>query len=231
MNQTRITILCGGLGVGLMLLLHWMVFYWVPTERNQGVVHRILFIHVPAAWVGFMAFGIAAVCSALYLWKRDDRLDVAASAAAEGGMVFTTIVLLTGPLWGRVAWGTWWLWDIKLILTVLLWFIYFGYFFVRTSTNNPSRGKRAAAVVGIVGVLNIPLIYFSVIWFRSIHPGPVVFTGSGPGMDGKMLVTLIVGFGAATLIFWALFLLRYGVGRLEREVPSRDHSPELGTEW
>ena len=227
----RAATLSGILGVGLMGLLHWLVFFWVPTERTQGVVHRILFIHVPAAWVGFLAFGIVAICSALFLWRKDDRLDTAASAAAEGGMVFTTLVLLTGPLWGRIAWGTWWLWDLKLTLTVLLWFIYFGYFLVRASTENPERGKRFAAVIGIVGALDLPLIYFSVSWFRSIHPGPVVFTGNGPGMDPKMLATLLLGLGASTLVFVSLFIFRYRLGRLEQALMKRQaHGPEATLE-
>ncbi|TFH66590.1 MAG: cytochrome C assembly protein, partial [Gemmatimonadales bacterium] len=126
----------GTLGVGLMVLVHWMVFFWVPTEQTQGVAQRIFYIHVPAAWVAFMAFGIVAVFSALYLWRKDVRFDMAACSAAEGGMVYTVLVLLTGPLWGRVAWGAWWVWDPKLTLTLLLWFIYLGYFLVRGSTDN-----------------------------------------------------------------------------------------------
>jgi len=203
----------GILGVGLMVMVHWMVFFWVPTERTQGVVQRIFYIHVPAAWVAFMAFGIVAVFSALYLWRKDVRFDMAAYSAAEGGMVYTVIVLLTGPLWGRVAWGAWWVWDPKLTLTLLLWFIYLGYFLVRASTDNSERGKRFAAVLGIVGALDIPLIYFSVVWFRSMHPGPVVMKADGPSIEPEMLAALFTGLGSSTLIFFSLFLFRY---RLER---------------
>ena len=112
-----------------------------PRNGPWGWSRRIFYIHVPAAWVAFMAFGIVAICSAIYLWLKDERLDMAAVAAAEGGMLFTTIVLLTGPLWGRVAWGTWWTWEPRLTLTLLLWFIYLGYFLVRSSTENPEKGK------------------------------------------------------------------------------------------
>ena len=128
-------------------------------------------------------------------------------------MVFTVIVLLTGPLWGRVAWGAWWVWEPKLTLTLLLWFIYLGYFLVRASTDNSERGKRFAAVLGIVGALDIPLIYFSVVWFRSMHPGPVVMKADGPSIEPQMLATLFMGLAASTLIFFSLFLFRY---RLER---------------
>ncbi|HSR43242.1 MAG TPA: cytochrome c biogenesis protein CcsA, partial [Longimicrobiales bacterium] len=207
-------LLLGILGVGLAVLLHWQVFFWVPTEATMGVVQRIFYIHVPAAWVAFMAFGIVALCGAVYLWLGDERLDMAAVSAAEGGMVFTTIVLVSGPLWGRVAWGTWWTWEPRLTLTLLLWFIYLGYFLVRSSTESPQRGKRFAAVTGIVGALNIPLIHVSVVWFRSLHPEPVVLRPDGPSLDPAMLQTLLTGFLTYTVIFFSVFFFRYGLARL-----------------
>lgn len=197
------------LGVLVTLVLHWMVFFWTPTEASMGIIQRIFYIHVPAAWVAFFAFGIVALCSAVYLWLGDERLDQAAVSAAEGGMVFTTIVLLTGPLWGKIAWGTYWTWEPRLTLTLLLWFIYLGYFLVRAATENPERGKRFAAVVGIVGVFNIPLIHLSVIWFRSLHPTPVVMKPDGPTLHPDMLLTLMVGLLAFTLLFLGVFLQRY----------------------
>jgi heme exporter protein C len=192
----------------------------------MGVVQRIFYIHVPAAWVAFMAFGIVAICSAMYLWLKDDRLDHAAVAAAEGGMLFTAIVLLTGPLWGKVAWGTWWSWEPRLTLTLLLWFIYLGYFLVRASTENPERGKRFAAVVGIVGALDIPLIHLSVQWFRSLHPAPVVMKPEGPSLDPAMLKTLFVGLGASTLVFFSFFLFRYGLERMKQANEHREMAAE-----
>ena len=214
----------GLLGLAGLVALHWMVFFWVPTESTMGVVQRIFYIHVPAAWVAFMAFGIVALCSAVYLWLKDERLDWAALAAAEGGMVFTTIVLLTGPLWGKIAWGTWWTWEPRLTLTLLLWFIYLGYFMVRQATDNPERGRKFAAVVGIVGALDIPLIHLSVVWFRSLHPAPVVMKPEGPTLDPEMLATLFVGLGAYTLVFFSLVALRYGVERARHATlrPGRD---------
>ena len=130
------------LGLLGVVALHWMVFFWVPTESSMGIVQRIFYVHVPAAWVAFLAFGIVAITGAMYLWLGDDRLDQAGVAAAEGGMIFTTIVLITGPLWGKIAWGTYWTWEPRLTLTLLLWFIYLGYFLVRRSTDNPQQGKK-----------------------------------------------------------------------------------------
>lgn len=217
----------GLLGVAMTLYLHWMVFFWVPTERTMGVVQRIFYIHVPAAWVAFMAFGIVAICSAVYLWLKDERLDMAAVAAAEGGILYTAIVLLTGPLWGKVAWGTWWTWEPRLTLTLLLFFIYIGYFLVRSSTENPQKGRRFAAVVGIIGALDIPLIHLSVQWFRSLHPAPVVMKPEGPSLHPDMLATLFVGLGASTLIFFSFFLFRYGLERMKRALDHRQMASEV----
>ena len=127
--------------LGAVLLL-WMVFFWVPTERTLGIAQRIFYVHVPSAWIAFFAFGIVALCSGVYLWLRDERLDMAALAAAEGGMVFCTIMLLTGPLWARVSWGTWWTWEPRLVLTLLLWFVYFSYFLVRNATENAEQAAE-----------------------------------------------------------------------------------------
>ncbi|MDH5758151.1 MAG: cytochrome c biogenesis protein CcsA [Gemmatimonadota bacterium] len=209
-------------GVILVIVVHWLSFFWVATEVNQGVVQRIFYIHVPAAWVGFIAFGVAALCSAMYLWLRDDRLDHAAVAAAEAGMVFMTVVLLTGPLWGKVAWGTYWTWDPRLTFTLLLWFIFLGYFMVRSSSENPERGKRFAAVVAIIGALDIPLIHLSVVWFRSLHPTPVVAKPEGPTLPAGMLITLMLGLLGFTLMFFGLFLLRYALESARNRVVLRE---------
>ena len=216
----------GSLGVLTVLILHWMVFFWVPTESFQGVIQRIFYIHVPAWWITFLAFGIVALCSAMYLWLGDERVDIVAVAGAEGGMVFASIGLLTGPLWGRVAWGTWWTWEPRLTLALLLWFIYLGYFLVRKSMINPEQGKRIAAVIGIVGVLDIPLIHVSVSWLRSLHPEAVVLRPDGPNLDDSMLWTLMAGLLGYTLIFFSLFLARYAVGILERDLDFRDTTSE-----
>jgi heme exporter protein C len=155
-----------------------------------------------------------------YLWLRDERLDAIAVSAAEVGMVFATTFIATGSLWGRLAWGAWWVWEPRLTLALLLWLIYVGYFMLRGATDNPERGKRFAAVLGIVGAVDIPLIHLSVQWFRSQHPKPVIMNPSGPTADPRIVGTLMVSLLGFTLVFFAFMLYRYGLERLRRRVDS-----------
>jgi heme exporter protein C len=208
----------GLLGLGLV---YWLSFFWVSTEAAQGIAQRIFYVHPPAAWTTFLAFGITALTSAMYLWLRDERLDWAAQSAAEGGMVFGSIMLTTGPLWGKIAWGTYWTWEPRLTLTLLLWFVYLGYFMVRSSTTNPDQGKRYSAVVAIVGALIIPFIHLSVVWFRSLHPEPVVIKPEGPTLPGDMLTLLLTSVAVFTTLFLGLFMLRYALEGLRHELHVR----------
>jgi len=196
----------------------YMVFFYVPTEATMGIVQRIFYIHVPSAWTAFMAFGIVALCSAGYLWLRDPRLDAIAVSAAELGVIFTTIVLITGPLWAKLAWGAWWVWEPRLTLTLLLWFIYVGYFMVRGAAENPERGKRFAAIVGVVGAVDMPLIHMSVQWWRSQHPKPVILRPEGAQADPAIVQTVLVWVLAFTLVFFSLLLFRYAMERLSARV-------------
>ena len=204
-------------GIATILLVHWMVVFWVSTEATQGVVQRIFYVHVAAAWTTFLAVTVAALASAVYLWLEDERGDVAAVAAAEAALVFGAIMLLTGPLWGRIAWGTYWTWEPRLTLTLLLWFTFLGYFLIRGSVANPRRGRRFAAVVAIVGALSLPLNHVSVVWFRSLHPEPVVIRTEGPSLPPDMLATLLTSVAGFTMLFVGLFTLRYAIERLSRQ--------------
>ncbi len=206
-------------GVAAILAGHWMAAFWVRTEAEQGVVQRIFYVHVPAAWTTFLAVAIVALASGAYLWLEDERADAAAAAAAEGSLIFGAVMLITGPLWGRIAWGTYWTWEPRLTLTLILWFTYLGYFLVRGSVADPRRGKRFAAVVAVVGSLNIPLIHVSVQMFRSLHPGPVVIKPEGPTLPSDMLATLLTFLAGFAMLFLGLFILRYAVERLHGRAP------------
>jgi heme exporter protein C len=199
----------------------WMAFFYAPTERTMGTVQRIYYVHVPSAWVAFLAFGIVAMCSLGYLWLRDERLDAISVAAAEIGVLFTTIVLVTGPLWGKIAWGAWWVWEPRLTLTLLLWFIYVGYFILRGATESPERGKRFAAILGIVGAVDIPLIHMSVTWFRSQHPEAVVLRPDGPRAAPEIVQTLLTSFLAFTILFFGLLMVRYALERTQQQLDAQ----------
>jgi len=210
------------LGLLGLAAVYGLSFFWVSTESSQGIVQRIFYVHVPAAWTAFLGFAIAALASGMYLWLRDERFDRTALCAAEGGMVFATIMITTGPLWGRIAWGTYWTREPRLTLTLLMWFIFLGYFLVRRSSDSPERGKRYAAVTAIVGATLIPFIHVSVLWFRSLHPQPVVMrTDGGPALPGDMLALLLTSVAVFTMIFAGLFMLRYALEGLRHQVDMR----------
>jgi heme exporter protein C len=185
------------------------VIYFTPFEAVQGPAQKIFYLHLPAALCAFMAFGIVALAGIGYLWLGDLRLDRAAESSAEVGVVFTTVVLVTGPLWARPIWGTWWTWDARLTLTLFLWFIYVGYLVLRGAVEDRALRARYAAVLGILGSLLIPFIHLSVYLFRTLHPRPIVIKPSAPSLPPEMLTTLIVSFAAFVLFYLALVRQRY----------------------
>lgn len=203
----------GGLVVGLAAIA-----FWVPTDDFQGIVQRIFYVHVPAAWAAYLAFTIVAVASIGYLWKRSRRWDLLARAAAEVGLLFTVVNLVTGMLWGRPVWGAFWAWDPRLTSTFVLALVYLGYLAFRAMATDAEQGARVAAVIGILGVVEIPIIHFSVLLWRSQHPGPAVLRFAGPDLPGKMLVTLLLMAVAFTLLLSLMIRLRLRVGRLEDDV-------------
>ena len=155
-----------------MSVAMFMGLVFAPSERVQGEVYRLLFVHVPSAWLAFLAFGVVAIASALYLIRGSSRWDHLAAASAEVGVMFTTLTLATGSIWGRSVWGVWWQWDPRLTTTLVMWFIYAGYLSLRAYIDEPEIRYRSAAVLGVLGVVSIPLVWFSVEWWRGLHPTP-----------------------------------------------------------
>lgn len=181
----------------------WCVFVYVPTEAQQGIVQRIFYFHVSSAFTMFIAFFLVCVASIAYLWKQSPWWDDVALSAAELGVMFCTIVLITGPIWGRPIWNVWWKWDPTLTLTLVLWLIYVAYLMLRADVSDAKR-SRFAAILGIVGFVDVPLIRWSVEKWSWLHPEPVVAReGSLPAsMQGTFVIALI----ACVLVLF--FLLR-----------------------
>lgn len=184
--------------------------FFTPLEAKQGAAQKIFYIHVPAAWVAFLAFGLVAAASAVFLWLRDQRLDRFAESSAEVGVVFTTVVLITGPMWAKPIWGTYWAWwDVRLVSTLFLWFIYVSYIVLRGAIDSPEMRARYSAVLGILGVLLIPFIHLSVYLFATMHPMPIVGKPSAPSLPNEMLLTLFLSLISFTLLYFSFVRSRY----------------------
>lgn len=219
MNTTKDT--CGALLVALtlvaMIVSLYMAFLYAPTEATMGDVQRIFYFHVPSAWVAFFAFFLVFVFSLVYLVSRDKRWDNLSAACAEIGVLFCSLVLITGPIWAKPAWGVWWTWDARLTLTLVLWLIYIAYLMLRHYMTDPERRATFSAVLGVVGFIDVPLVYFSIRWWRTQHPQPVMSGGDSSGLEPPMLATLLVCLGTFTLLFLALLRLRLRLQSLREE--------------
>lgn len=192
------------------------IFFWVPTEEFQGPVQRIFYIHVPAAWIAYLAFAVVLVGSIAFLRSGSQKWDDVARSSAETGVVFTAINLVTGMLWGRPIWGTYWTWDARLTSMFVLFLIYLGYLVFRAMATEEPRGARIAAVIGIVGFVDVPIVHFSVVWWRTLHPEPTVITPEGsPQLPGEMLATLIFMVAVFTALYALLMAVRIRLAGLE----------------
>ena len=201
----------GALALLLLMTVNiYNVFLFAPTEKTMGNVQRIFYFHVPSAFVAFVAFSIVAIYSIAFLVTRKFWYDRIAYAAAEIGILFTTIVLITGPIWAKPAWGTWWTWDPRLTTTLILWFVYVAYLMLRNFTGEDEKGARFAAVFAIIGFVDVPIVFFSIRWWRTIHPSPVIRRG---GLESDMLFTLLFSIGVFMLLLAYLLFARL---RLER---------------
>lgn len=199
----------------LLLLTAWThVFLLVPTERTMGVIQRIFYIHLPSAFICFLAFFLVFLASLLYLLTRNLAWDRVAVAAAEIGVVFCAAVLITGPLWAKPVWGIWWTWDARLTTTLILFLIYVAYLMLRVYVADTDRRARLAAVVGLLGFPDVILVYFANRWWRTQHPQPVIAGGEGSGLDPQMWVGVLWAFAALLAFASLLFLQRYRLERL-----------------
>lgn len=187
-----------------------------PPERQQGDTVKIMFIHVPAAWTAMMAYGLMALASFVALVNRHPLADVAAKTAAPLGALFTALALITGSLWGRPMWGTYWVWDARLTSFLILLFLYLGYIALRNAVEDETRSARAGAILALVGIVNLPIIEFSVEWWPTLHQGESIVRMGGPLIAGVFLWPLgLMGLGY-TLLFFTLWMLRMRTEILER---------------
>lgn len=220
--------LTGILAAVLVLVALYMAFIYAPTDRVQGDAQRIFYIHVPMAWLAYLAYGVMVVGAVGYLWKRRLSFDRLTRSAAELGFLFTTLVLITGAIWGRPIWGTWWQWEARLTTTLILWFIYLGYFMVRSYAGEAEKAARFASVLAIIGAIDIPIIHMSVRWWRTLHPEPIVVNTSGPNLPDSMLVTLMVSFVAFTVLFAHLLLQKWRIESTRDRLAEREADLLMG---
>jgi heme exporter protein C len=182
------------------------VVFFTPFELNQGAAQKIYYIHVAAALSAYLALTVVALMSIVFLWLRDERADRLAESAGEVALLFTTVVLTTGPLWGKPVWGTWWTWDARLTLTLFLWFLTAGYLVLRGAIDDPLMRARYSSVLGILSALLIPFIHLSVYLFRTLHPDPIVLKPDRPSLPPEMLTTFIIS--VLVFLFFCTMLIR-----------------------
>lgn len=204
-----------GVSALLMVTALYMVFIYVPTEATMGIVQRIFYLMVPLGWLALLSFLVVFIGSILYLVKRDIKWDTIAYCSAEVGLVFTTLALIVGSLWARPVWGVWWTWEPRLTATLVLWLIYLAYLIIRSYVAEEGRRARFAAVIGIIGFIDIPIVVLSTTLWRGIHPGPVIFEG---GLEPAMLQTLLVSITAFTVLFFYLLKERVSIKIVEAEL-------------
>ena len=207
---------------GVMMLANlYFIFMVAPTDAVLGNVQRIFYFHVPIAIMSFLAFFLVFIASLMYLFKRSLKWDSFAYASAEVGVVFVTLALITGIIWAKPVWNTWWTWEPRLTTTMILWLIYVAYLMVRSYAPNQSKGAIYAAVVGIVGFVDVPIVYYSVVWWRSIHPSPVVGPfAQSDALDGTMALILLFSFITFVFFFAYMVMERMNVRTMEESLGS-----------
>jgi len=218
----------------MMLVIMYLIFMWVPTERNLGVSQRIFYFHVPIAWVGFLAFFFVMVGSVGYLgtdlvgrlrylrwftrFVSADGWDRLAYSAAEIGVLFTTLMLMSGMVWAKPVWGVWWTWDPRLTTSLILWLIYVAYLMLRAYSPKGDQGARYAAILGIAGFIDVPLVYLSIVLWRTVHPQAIVGPAGTGDLEPSMGLLLMISTLTFTLLFVYLLIDRISLRKSEQEV-------------
>ena len=212
--QVRLRPWLGITATAAAILASWMGLVWAPTDAVQGDVYRVLFVHVPTAWLAYLAFVVVFLASIGWLWTRRPWFDALAVASAEIGVLFTGLFIVAGSIWAKPTWGVWWDWDPRLVTTAVMFVMYVGYLLLRSLSTDFERRATRAAVLGIVAVVDIPIVHLSVLWMNSQHQLPTVLrAGGSPSLDASMGMTLGVSVIAFTLVYFALLAERMGIER------------------
>ena len=204
-------------GVIGALVATLMALAWAPPDAIQGEVQRIMYVHVPSAWTAYVAFLVVFLASVGWLWTKRPVFDAIAVASAEIGVLFTGLALLTGSLWAKPTWGVWWTWEPRLLTTAVMFVMYIGYLLLRSISTDLERRASRAAVVGIVAVVNVPIVHLSVTWMNALHQLPSVLRPGGPALDDRMLATLLVSVAAFSLLYAWLVAERVAIERARQE--------------
>ncbi len=195
--------------IGLSLAVAFALSMVSPADSVQGDLVRIMYVHVPAAWLAYLAFSVTFVGSVGYLISRNLLWDRLAAASAEIGVYFTGLAIALGMIWAKPTWGVWWTWDARLTLTAIMFFVYLGYLALRRTTEDPVVRAGRASVLGVLGAIQIPLVHFSVVWWRTLHQPPSLVRPDGPAIqDPLMLTALIIGVVAFTVVYVSLMVKR-----------------------
>ncbi len=209
-------IVAGSTALAMYVALY-LIFIYAPIERVMGEVQKVFYFHVSGAWVAFFAFFVVFVCSIAFLRTGEKKWDIWAYASAEIGVIFTTITLLTGPIWGRSFWGRWWDWgEPRLVTALILWFLYVGYLLLHSSVGEGVRRARFAAVFGIIAFIDVPIVFLSVRWYRSSHPPQLIMEPGG--LDPQMRVAFFFTLFAFTLLYFFILRSRVRMERLTEEL-------------
>lgn len=216
-SKSGLANIVGIAALALFLVGSFVGLFVVPADGMQGDIQRLMYVHVPAAWLAFLSFFVVFLMSVLYLIQRDLRWDRVAQSSAEIGVVFTVLTLALGSMWGKPTWGVWWTWDPRLTTTAIMLAIYVGYLAIRSFADDPDKRARWAAIVGIIGFANVPIVYLSVIWWRTLHQPP----SSPRSVSPEILWTLMFNLAAFTVIYVYLMMRRVRLAKLEGELEQR----------
>jgi heme exporter protein C len=210
-------IVLGAIAILLVLASAYASFFIAPEERTMGVIQRIFYFHVASAWAGFSAFLVCFIGNLLYVWKRAQKYDWLAVSGAEVGLAFTTVVLITGPIWAHPVWGIWWTWDARLTSTFVLWLLYVSYLLLRTLVEEPDRRALLSSLFGIFAFIDVPLVFGAIRWWRTQHPQPVIAGGQGSGLEPTMKAVFF--FSAFAMHVFMAFLVaeRYALEKMQTE--------------